>query len=501
MSGGRRVARNVLFNVVSQLWLTLLVIVSVPIVLHGIGAPAYGVFVLASVVLGYTALLDLGLTPALVRSVAVHQARGNPVRLEAVAGTALSLLIVLGLVVGALIALLTPFAVQSVLHLPRALWSDARFVLYVAAVGFACNMVLLLFVAIAQGLQRLDLFASRTLVLGTLTAVGQILVVRLGGGLRGLAIVTIAVNVLSLVVFLFVVRRLLPGVSFRPRFDRSAFHELVGFGSMKFLNQVAVQGIFHVDRLIVAAFVPIAVVSYYSVPVSMCQKFVLVQQAVTNALFPAASELHTLGETERLRRLYLSAAKLGLVALLPVTILPSILALPILEVWIGPAFAAASAPILTVLAIAYGVVAASAVAGVTADATGHPDWSAAVNLAAAAVNITLMFILVPRFGAVGAAYALLATGLALLVAQTWVVHRWIVRVSPMQLVRQALLRPLAAGVVLAVYAFLLVSHLHHLLLVLAALAVGAALYLGATFVFRVWDERELALLRSMIRPG
>lgn len=501
MSGGRRVARNVLFNVASQLWLTLLVIVSVPIVLHGIGAPAYGVFVLASVVLGYTALLDLGLTPALVRSVAVHQARGNAVRLQAVAGTALTMLIVLGLVVGALIALLTPFAVQSVLHLPRALWGDARFVLYVAAVGFACNMVLLLFVAIAQGLQRLDLFASRTLALGTLTAAGQILVVRLGGGLRGLAVVTIAVNVLSLVVFLFVVRRLLPGVSFMPRFDPSAFHELIAFGSMKFLNQVAVQGIFHLDRLIVAAFVPIAVVSYYAVPVSMCQKFVLVQQAVTNAFFPAASELHTLGETQRLRRLYLSAAKLGLVALLPVIILPSILALPILEVWIGPAFAASSAPILTVLAIAYGVVAASAVAGITADATGHPSWSAAVNLGAAAVNITLMFVLVPRYGAVGAAYALLITGVALLVAQTWMVQRWIVRVSLGEILGQALLRPLAAGAVLGLYAWLLASRLHDLRLVLLALALGAALYAGATFVFRVWDERELALLRSMIRLG
>ena len=503
LTRGRRVATNVAFNIATQVWLALLLFVTVPVLLHRIGAAAYGVFVLASVVLGYTALLDLGLTPALVRSVAVHQARRDSVRLEAVVGTALSLLLLLGLLVGGIIALLTPFAVQSVLHLPAALSGDARFVLYVAAAGFACNMVLLLFVAIAQGLQRLDLFASRTLALGTLTAIGQIVVVMLGGGLRGLAVVTIAVNVLSLVVFLFVVRPLLPGISFRPGFDRSAFQELVGFGSMKFLNQVAVQGIFHVDRLIVAAFAPIAVVSYYSVPVSMCQKFVLVQQAVTNAFFPAASELHTLGEAERLRRLYLSAAKLGLVALLPVIILPSVLAGPILTVWIGPAFAAASAPILTVLAIAYGVVAAAAVAGVTADATGHPDWVAAVNLATAAVNIALMFILVPRFGAVGAAYALLVSGVGLLLTITWVVHRWIVRVSLVQLVRQALLRPLAAGATLALYAWLLSSHLHHVLLVLAALVMGGLLYMGATFVFRVWDERELALLRSMIRlrPG
>ena len=149
MTGGRRVATNVLFNVASQVWLTLLVIVTVPIVLHRVGPAAYGVFVLASLLLGYTALLDLGLTPAVVRSIAVHNARGDRVRLERVLGTALSLLIGLAIVGGGLIALVTPVAVRSVLHVPDALQADARFVLYVAAAGFACNMVLLLFVALA----------------------------------------------------------------------------------------------------------------------------------------------------------------------------------------------------------------------------------------------------------------------------------------------------------------------------------------------------------------
>ena len=125
MTGGRRVATNVLFNVASQVWLTLLVIVTVPIVLHRVGPAAYGVFVLASLLLGYTALLDLGLTPAVVRSIAVHNARGDRVRLERVLGTALSLLIGLAIVGGGLIALVTPVAVRSVLHVPDALQADA----------------------------------------------------------------------------------------------------------------------------------------------------------------------------------------------------------------------------------------------------------------------------------------------------------------------------------------------------------------------------------------
>jgi len=497
-SGGRRIARNILFNVVSQLWLTLLVIVSVPIVLHGIGAPAYGIFVLASLVLGYTALLDLGVTPAVIRSIAVHHSLGNIARLQSIISTALSLLIILAVVVGSVLALITPVVVDSVLHVPAGLRSDARFVLYVAAAGFACNMVLLLFVAVAQGLQRLDLFASRTLALGTATALAQIVTVKLGYGLRGLALVTITINIISLVVFTLIARGLMPGIHFRPGFDRSAFAELLSFGAMKFINQAAVQVIFHVDRLIVAAFLPIAAVSYYAVPVSICQKFILVQQAVNQAFFPAAAELHALKDSERLRRLYVSAAKLGVTALLPFMILPSILAWPLLAAWIGPGFANASAPILAVLAVAYGIVAVSSVAGFAADATGHPDWNAAFTVGSAILNLSLALVLVPRVGAIGAAYALLVNGIALLLTINFAVQRWLIKLPVGTALRQIVARPLLAGAGLLVYALLIESHIRGALPVIAALVSGFAIYSGLALLAGVFDRRELAVARGLV---
>ncbi|MDQ6884416.1 MAG: oligosaccharide flippase family protein [Candidatus Dormibacteraeota bacterium] len=497
LSGGGRVARNVVFNVVSQAWLIVLVIVSVPIVLHGIGAAAYGVFVLASLVLGYTALLDLGLTPAVIRSIAIHHATGDTRRLQAVIATAMTMLLILGVLVGGLLVLLTPIAVDSFLHVPASLRSDARFVLYVAAAGFACNMVLLLFVGVAQGLQRLDLFASRTVALGTAIAVAQVVTVKMGGGLRGLAAVTIALNVVSLLVFVIVGRRLLPTVSFRPGFDRSALSELMGFGAMKFINQAAVQVIFHVDRLIVAAFLPIAAVSYYAVPVSICQKFILVQQAVNQAFFPAAAELHALDDRARLQRLYRSAVKLGLTALLPFMIIPSILAYPLLAAWIGPSFAGSSAPILAVLAVAYGVVAVSSVAGFAADATGHPDWNAAFTVGSAILNLTLALVLVPRIGAIGAAYALLINGVALLVSMNYAVQRWLIHISLRSVLTGIVVRPLLAGASLTVVTLLVAPHVRGLAQCLAAVAGGFLTYAGFTLLFRVFDAQELALARGL----
>jgi O-antigen/teichoic acid export membrane protein len=409
-------------------------------------------------------------------------------------------LIGLAVLVGGLLVIATPAIVDGLLHVPAGLRQDARFVLYAAALGFACNMVLLLFVAVAQGLQRLDLFATRTLALGTATAVAQVLAVKLGYGLRGLATVTIAINVLSLLIFMLVARRLLPDIRFRPGWNRSAVSELLSFGAMKFINQAAVQVIFHVDRLIVAAFLPIAAVSYYGVPVSICQKFILVQQAVNQAFFPAASELHALDDSERLRRLYRSAAKLGLTALLPFMILPSILAWPLLAAWIGPGFADASAPILAVLAIAYGIVAVSSVAGFAADATGHPDWNAAFTVGSAILNLSLALILVPRIGAIGAAYALLVNGIVLLLTINYAVQRWLIKLPLSDALRGIVIRPLLAGLGLSVYALLVAPHLSGLLPTIAGVALGFAIYGLLALLLGVFDQQELAIARSLASP-
>jgi O-antigen/teichoic acid export membrane protein len=491
------VARNVVFNIASQLWLIVLLIVTVPIVLHGIGPAAYGVFVLSSLVLGYTALLDLGVTPAVIRSIAIHHATGDRERLQAVIATALTVLLVLGAVGGGLLVLLTPLIVDSLLHVPLSLHDDARYVLYISAAGFACNMVLLLFVAIAQGLQRLDLFASRTLALGTATALAQVLDVKLGGGLRGLATVTIAINVLSLLVFVLVGRGLMPDISFRPGLNRSALSELMSFGAMKFINQAAVQVIFHVDRLIVAAFLPIAAVTYYAVPVSICQKFILVQQAVNQGFFPAAAALHALDDRDRLGRLYRSALKVGLAALLPFMILPAALAWPLLAAWIGPSFANSAAPILSVLAVAYGIVALSSVAGFAADATGHPSWNAGFTVASAILNLSLALILVPRLGAIGAAYALLVNGIALLITINYAVQRWLIQLSVRRVLKEVVLRPLLAGAGLTGLALLLAPHINGVLEAFAGVVAGFLVYAGLVLLFGVFDAQEIAVARSL----
>jgi O-antigen/teichoic acid export membrane protein len=193
-----------------------------------------------------------------------------------------------------------------------------------------------------------------------------------------------------------------------------------------------------------------------------------------------------------MRKLYLTTLKLNAVIILLLVSLVGGFARPILDAWLGPAFATGSGAILVVLALGYGLTALVGVSGHLTDAAGHPGWTATYVSAGAVLNIVLSLILVPRVGAIGAAYALLIQNGLGGVAFMLVVHWRILRLSIGDLVSQ-LIRPLGAAFVVTAVAVLLSPHLHGAAEVLIALVAGAGLYLGLTWVLGVWDERERRL--------
>src|SRR4051812_44400504 len=71
---GSVVLRNVSLNFVSQVWFTVLALVTTPYIANQLGPSLYGLYVLIAAILGYFAFLDLGLGAALTKYVAQYDA-------------------------------------------------------------------------------------------------------------------------------------------------------------------------------------------------------------------------------------------------------------------------------------------------------------------------------------------------------------------------------------------------------------------------------------------
>lgn len=499
LSRPQRIAANVVFSGGGRAWSAVLLFVTIPIVVHGIGTSAYGIYTLVAVVLGYVAFLDFGLTAAVVRSVSRHRVAGDSVALERSIGTAFTLLIGLGLLGAIAIFLLSPVAISSILHVPTSLREDATFALRIAGLGFGCNMMLVVFAGVVQGLQRMDIFASRSVIISTLTSLAQIGAVTLGGGLRWLVIATMIVSIFGFAIFLAASRRLLPAVSFRPRLDRSAIRELWGFGLFRFVNQLSGQVTTQLDPIVIGIFQPIAAVGFYSVPLAVTQKFHLAEDSVASAYFPAAVELHATGDIDRLHRLYLAAFKAVLVAMAFLILVCAGYSSEILTAWVGRSIAQQASWIFALLAVGYGLSALIGIPAQTADATGNQRWTAAFAVASAVIQLTLALILVPRFGAIGAAEALLINTVTQGAVFVWVVQHRFLRIPAFVVFAKAVARPLLASLGLAAFVVLTRSHLQSPVLLLVAIGGAGVLYIGLTFALRVWNKEEVQLAGQMAR--
>src|SRR6202022_758606 len=133
-------AGNVVLNVGARGALIILTIISTPVVLHRLGTAAFRVYILAVTIVGLLALLAFRLTRARVTvlSRAWHQRALD--ESQRLIGTALTLSLAIGAIGGAIVALLVPWAVTDLLHVPAALQSGARIALYLSAAGFAFHM-------------------------------------------------------------------------------------------------------------------------------------------------------------------------------------------------------------------------------------------------------------------------------------------------------------------------------------------------------------------------
>ena len=103
MSGTRRLAAQVAGSAGAQVWLAFLGIFTTPFILRGLGAAAYGIFALVSVVSAHLSNLELGFGHATVRYLARARAAGDRSGEQAILDTSLAVFLAGGIVAGSVL--------------------------------------------------------------------------------------------------------------------------------------------------------------------------------------------------------------------------------------------------------------------------------------------------------------------------------------------------------------------------------------------------------------
>ncbi|MCB0978687.1 MAG: polysaccharide biosynthesis protein [Acidimicrobiales bacterium] len=407
----RRVLINTAAVGVANGWAMLSTLLSLPFVLHGLGATRFGVWALLqtfSAVGGWFSLLDLGLSTATTRQVAAHHAIDERRGVSATLGSSLAMFCGLGLVSGVAFGVLGSPLFSVLIDVPSTLVDEVRLAVLAFSVQVALDLVCGGFQAALDGFQRVDLSRAVDIVRRTLVAVATAVAATASGDLGQVAVASAAGVAIAAVFGLGLLIR--TARSFRPSLDKGEARALLAYG--KTVAVLRPLGVLHrsIDRLIVGAILGPAAVSLVEVATQLQNGADAVLSATSYAVVPSAARLEAHGETSKLRELTATGTRYVLLATWPVAALTAVLSAPAIAVWVGKSYSAAAG--LVVLAVVSVALAAPAQVGSNMLlGTGRAGTILKVALIGIAINAGLSVVLVNLVGTAGTFQATVVSAL------------------------------------------------------------------------------------------
>jgi len=490
----RRFFSNTMVNYAGQGFILVLTFVTAPYTVHHLGPELYGILALVQLTAGFAGLLNLGIGRALTKYVSELFWKGEYQEINLLFQTAWTTCIIAGLV--ALAVLIGPKATIGRLFFRGGpeISGVVGFAIYVAAFGLFTSMLLEAVSGLPAALQRFDVLNGINVIVGTARCVGPVVVLAMGYSIRAVLIVVLASNLLAVAAFAAVSCKLIPGLNLLPRFGWPAFKKLFSFSLPLLLSALFALIVARVDRFILAYYLPLAAVTFYSLPSSISEKASVGVANITSVVFPFTSELHSMGHHDKVHELYLRSTKIMMLVTMPITTI--LVAAPgsILRYWLGPEYAAQGAVALSLLGMATLLNALSAVPTVTSLGVGEAWLPAAFAFGSSVINLVSNFMLIPRYGINGAAAASLLSQALVVPPFLYMVTRMI-KFSLWELLSHGLLRPLVCAS--AQFAILIAFRSYvDSLLGLGVLCFASLCVFGVLSIFgAITQEERSALLR------
>jgi len=381
------IGRNVVHGLLGFVIPTMVVVASYPVLVHRLGAAAFGVYLLALSLSGTVMLLDLGFCAATVKFVAEDLAANRPEAAADVIVTSLAAYAALGVIGGSAVALAAP-SLAVFFQLDARMAAVAVPVFRLAALQFTALLPAAVFVSVAKALGQFDRSALYTSLLSIATYGCAAAAAVAGAGLVGTMAATVAGNFAAMIAMAAGGVRLCRARGIRlSRARPVAFRRMLGFGWVLTVNSVAGFLLYQVQRYVAGiALGPVAVTVTQAAAVVPSKMHAAVN-AATEVMFPFSSASR---DRARLRRVYLRM--LGGSAIVALAGFAALVALarPLLALWLGASLAASVSPLLPIFALGYFFLALSPAPFHLVNGIGRPGLNTIFYMMNALLNVAFL---------------------------------------------------------------------------------------------------------------
>jgi O-antigen/teichoic acid export membrane protein len=490
------VSRNVLYGFLSWFLPLGFTFVLTPLIVHSLGAEAYGLYALVMGFISYSFTASIG--RAITRYISVYRANNQAERIGEVLSTSFILNLCISLLSAGALALITNWLVTSVLNIEPRLQPIARLGFYLASLGLLFTMLSQVFSAVPQAIQRFDVYSLIVTTTGVATIVGNALLVWAGCGANAMIAWYVGVTALSCAAYLIASRLLLPEVRLTLKVEKDLLVGIVRFSGAVAAYQILGSLLLIFERSWLTRTLGPSAVTYYVVPMTIAIYIHAFISSLTLVIFPMASEADARQDNARLRLIYTRALKYISMLVVFLVITLAVGSHPILSNWMGADFASHSAGVLAVQAVVMGLMAIVIVPWQIADGLGFPGRNALVVLWWSTVTIIMALFLTPRMGIMGMAYSRL---IAVLIAPLYIlgVERRAFGQNLWRFWRRLCFSLLVSGSLTALAEMILFRSLPKgWLWLLIGIGMSGILYWGMLLVTRYMDDEEQQWIRRFV---
>ncbi|MBF6569631.1 MAG: flippase [Candidatus Binataceae bacterium] len=421
LTGGRLLARNTIINLASEAAPFLVGLFAIPVLVQGLGVDRYGVLTLSMIVVGYFGLFDFGLGRAATKYIAEAAASDDHSNIPGLFWTSLYMMLAFGTAGAILVAALTPWLVLDILKITPAFRPESLHAFYLLA--FAMPIVISggSLGGTLSAYQRFDLINLVRVPSGIFAYIGPLIMLPFSHSIAWMVAVMVVGRLASWSVSIALCLRVIPALRHNMRPSRATVRSMLRFGGWVTVSGLISPIMSYFDRFLIGAMLSVAAISYYTVPFQITGKLGIVPGAMGGVAFAAFAGSFT-KDPARAMLIFERVTRYTLLALFAPVLILVAFAPEILTLWLGAGFAAHSASVLRLLAVATFVNCLAWPPYSLIQAAHRPDLTAAFHVAEAPFYIAFLWWILPRYGIEGAAIAWLvrvSLDMIMLFAAAW----------------------------------------------------------------------------------
>lgn len=398
-----KIRKNAIANVIGTFGLIIIAFIMSPFLVNTLGDTKYGIWTIAVSFTGYMNLLDFGITSAVNKYVAEYNGSRDQQKINKIFSTAMILFCVMGVV----IVLLSPIMadlVVSLINIDESLVSVVHLLIIIVSFDIGIFVIGGLYKGIFGGYQEYAVINYIQITSAIYKAVMFYLFLSNGFELISMGLVSITANLLSILIFYIVLRRMHPEVRFETRlFSKSSSSKIIHYSKYTFLAMFANQIIFYSDAFVIGYFMSAAAVTYYSIPWALSEYTKKISLAISQTYAPAISEKEAMGDLDHIKILYTNGVKYMIIISNLLSVGMLVLGGAFIAIWMGPKYRELCETVLIILFINQYILGPQLISYAVLKGLAKQKRYSYMSMVVSILNLILSIMLVQKWGIIGVA--------------------------------------------------------------------------------------------------